>query len=132
VEQIDNLAGQALEFVIEVMGEKIDALVRALDPAADFGEMFGLFAADLVELGAELAQQFFQFLFERGTPLEMVDDLEEHEENCGQRRGVDKPRGKMLGIGRRDFLRQKKEKGKREKGKSADHNVNQEIIFEAG
>jgi hypothetical protein len=108
VQQIDDLAGEPLEFVVEVVGEKIDALMRALDPSADFAEMFGLLVADLVELGPELAQQFFQLLFERRTPLEMVDDLEEHEEDGRQRRRVDEPRGETLGIGRRDFLRERK------------------------
>jgi hypothetical protein len=106
VEEIDDVAGQALEFVVEIVGEMIDALVGALDPAADFGEVFRLLVTQLVELGPELAQQFFEFLFQRRTPLEMVDDLEEHEENRGQRGGIDEPRGEALGIGRRDFLRQ--------------------------
>jgi hypothetical protein len=106
MQQIDDLAGEPLEFVVEIVGEKIDPLVRALDPAAHFGEMFRLFVAQLVELGPELAQQFFEFLFQRRPPLEMVDDLEKHEQNRRQRRRVDQPRREMLGIGRGDFLRQ--------------------------
>ena len=50
VQDVDDLAGQALEFVVEVVGEMVDALVRAFDPAADFGEVLGLLAAELVEL----------------------------------------------------------------------------------
>ena len=43
MQEVDDLAGQPLEFVVEIVGEKIDALVRALDPAANLGEIFRLF-----------------------------------------------------------------------------------------
>ena len=64
VEEIDDFAGEALEFVVQVVGEVVDALVGAFDAEADFVEVFGLFVADLVELGAQLAQEFFEFLLE--------------------------------------------------------------------
>jgi hypothetical protein len=80
--------------------------MRALDPAPHLGEMLRLLVAQLVQLGPELAQQFFQLLFQRRPPLEMVDDLEKHEKDRGQRRGVDQPRGETLGVGRGDLLRQ--------------------------
>ncbi len=56
VEEVDDFAGEALEFVVEVVGEEVDALVGALDAGADFGEVGGLLVAELVELGADLAQ----------------------------------------------------------------------------
>ena len=107
MEEIDDFAGEALEFVVEIVGEEIDALMGALDAAADFGEVLGLLVAQLVELGAELAQQFFEFLLERGPALEVVDDLEEDEKNGGKRGGVDQPGGKMLGVGGGEFLGEK-------------------------
>ena len=64
MEEIDDFAGQALEFVIEIVGEEIDALMRALHPAADLDQMLGLFVAHLIQFGAKLAQQFFELLFE--------------------------------------------------------------------
>jgi hypothetical protein len=106
MQQIDDLAGQPLKFVVQIVGEKIDPLMRALHAAANLGEIFRLLVAQLVKLGPELAQQFFELLFQRRTPLEMVDDLQEHQQNRGQRRGIDQPRRKTLRIGRRDFLRQ--------------------------
>jgi hypothetical protein len=104
VEEVDDFAGEALEFVVEVVGEEIDALVGALDAAANLGEVLGLFLADLVEFGAELAQEFFEFLLEGRTSLEVVDDLEEDEEDGGERGGIDEPRGEMRRVGRRNFL----------------------------
>ncbi len=106
MEEIDDLAGQALELVVEVVGEEIDTLMRALDPAAHFGEMLRLLVTHLVEFGAELAKQFFEFLFERGPAFEVVDDFKEDEKDGGERGGIDQPRGKMLGIGRGNFLRE--------------------------
>ena len=106
VEEVDDLAGEALELVVEVVGEEIDPLVRALDAAANFGEVFGLLVAQLVEFDPRLAQKFFELLFERGTALEMVDDLEEDEEGGRERRGVDEPRGEMHRVGRGQFLRE--------------------------
>ena len=111
MEKIDDFAGQALEFVVEIVGEKIDALVGALDPAADLGDMFRLLVAQLVEFRAELAQQFFELLFERGTAFEVIDDLEEDQEDRGERSGINEPGGEMLGIGRGQFLGQDKVKG---------------------
>ena len=93
-----------LEFVIEIACEKIDALMRALHTTPDLGEMLRLLLAQLVEFGAELAQQLVEFLFERRTPLEVVDDLEEDEEDGGERGGIDEPRGEMRRVGRRNFL----------------------------
>jgi hypothetical protein len=92
VEEVDDFAGEALEFVVEVVGEQIDALVRALDAVANFGEVLGLFVADLVEFRSELAEQFFEFLFQRGAALEMVDHLEEDQEHGRERGGIDEPR----------------------------------------
>jgi hypothetical protein len=106
VEDVDDFAGEALELVVEVVGEVIDALVGAFDAAADFGEVLGLLEAELVELGAQLAQEFFEFLLERGAALEVVDDLEEDEEDGGERGGIDEPTGEVAGIGRGQFLGQ--------------------------
>ena len=39
-------------------------LVRALDAAAHFAEMLGLFVPQLIEFRAQLAQQFLQLLFQ--------------------------------------------------------------------
>ena len=104
VQEIDDLAGQALQLVVEVVGEEVDALVGALDPAADLGEMGGLLVAQLVELGADLAQQFLEFLLERGLALEVVDDLEEDEEDRAEGGRIEEPVGEMRGVGRREFL----------------------------
>jgi hypothetical protein len=104
VEEVDDLAGEALEFVVEVVGEVVDPLVRAFHTEPDFAEVLGLLVADLVELGAQLAQEFFQFLLERRAALEVVDDFEEDEQNGGERGGVDEPGGEADGIGRRHFL----------------------------
>jgi hypothetical protein len=104
VEDVDDFAGETLEFVVEVVGEEVDALVGALDAAADLGEVFGLLVAQLVEFRAELAEEFLEFLFERGAAFEVVDDLEEDEEDGGERGGVDEPGGEAHGIGRGDFL----------------------------
>jgi hypothetical protein len=104
VQQIDNLAGEALEFVVEIVGEVIDALVRAIDTSADFGEVLGLFMARLVHLGPELAQQFLEFLLERRPPLEVVDDFEKDEKDRAERGGIDKPGGEMRRVRRRNFL----------------------------
>jgi hypothetical protein len=104
VEEVDDFAGEALEFVVEIVGEEIDALMSALDAAADFGEVLALLVAELIELGAELAQQLFEFLLEGGAALEVVDDFEEDQEDRGERGGVDQPGGKMLRIGRGKFL----------------------------
>ena len=93
VEEIDDFAGEALEFVVEVVGEKIDTLVGAFDAGADFGEVLGLLVAQLVEFGAELAQQLFEFLLQRGAALEVVDDFEEDEEDGGEGSGIDEPGG---------------------------------------
>jgi len=112
VEEIDDFAGEALEFVVEVVGEKIDTLVGAFDAGADFGEVLGLLVAQLVEFGAELAQQLFEFLLQRGAALEVVDDFEKNEEDRPHGGGVDEPRGETGGVGRRDFL------GEREKTES--------------
>lgn len=113
VEDVDDFAGEALELVVEVVGEMVDALVGALDAAADLGEVLGVLEAELVELGADLAQEFFEFLLEGGAALEVVDDLEEDEEDGGERGGVDEPAGKMRWIGGGDFLR--KDEGRSEK-----------------
>ena len=86
--------GRRWEFVVEVVGEMVDTLgVRALDAAADLGEVLGLLEAELVELGAQLAQEFFELLLERRAALEVVDDLEEDEEDGGERGGIDQPVG---------------------------------------
>ncbi len=111
VEEVDDFAGEALEFVVEVVGEEIDALVGAFDAGADFGEMFGLFVTELVEFSPKLAEELFEFLFERGAALEVVDDLEEDEEDGGERGGVDQPGGEADGVGLGgDFLGKKREK----------------------
>jgi len=83
VEEIDDFGGKSLELVVEVVGEEVDPLVGSLDPGADFGEVRSLLMAELVELGPNLAQELFEFLFERRTSLEVVDDFEEDEESCG-------------------------------------------------
>jgi hypothetical protein len=106
VEEIDDFAGEALEFVVEVVGEVVDALVGAFDAEADFVEVLGLLVADLVELGAELAQEFLEFLFERRAPLEVVDDLEENEKDPGECGRVDEPGREAHGVGRGQFLRE--------------------------
>ena len=100
VEEIDDLARQALELVVEVVGEEVDALVRALDAAADLGKVRRLLVADLVELRADLAQEFLELLLERRLALEVVDDLEEDQQDRADRRGIDEPRGEMRGVGR--------------------------------
>ena len=95
MEDVDDLAGEALQLVVEVMGKVIDALVGALDPAAHLGEMLGLLVAELVELGPELAQQFFEFLLKDGRRLKWSMTLRKtrriaasaaasinHEERC--------------------------------------------------
>jgi hypothetical protein len=128
VEDVDDFAGEALEFVVEVVGKEVDALVGAFDAAADFDEVLGLFAADLVEFGAELAEEFFEFLFERGAAFEVVDDFEKDEEDGGEGGGIDEPGGKSLGIGRRDFLGEEEGEREKEKGKG-DHGVGNEIGF---
>jgi hypothetical protein len=56
VQDVHDFARQALELVVEVVREVIDPLVRALDPDTDLGEVLGLLVAELVELGAQLAQ----------------------------------------------------------------------------
>ena len=104
MEEVDNFSGEALEFVVEVVGEEIDPLVRALDAAADLGKVLRLLVAQLVEFRPELAEKFFEFLFERGPALEVVDDFEEDQKNGGERGGIDEPGGKMSRIGRGDFL----------------------------
>jgi hypothetical protein len=104
VEEVDDFSGEALEFVVEVVGEMVDALVGAFDAGADFAEMLRLLVADLVEFRAELPEQFLEFLFERGAALEVVDDFEEDEEDGGERGGVDEPGGKMGRVGRRNFV----------------------------
>ena len=106
MQDVDDLAGQALEFVVEIVREVIDALVRALDAAADFSEVLGVLEPYLVELAANLAQEFFQLLLERGPALEVVEDLEKNEQDGGERRGVDQPGGEPRGVGRGDFLRE--------------------------
>ena len=98
------------------MREVVDALVRALDSAADLGEVLGVLDADLVELAANLAQEFFQLLLKRGAALEVVEDLEEDEQDGGECRGVDEPGGKPRGVGRGDFLREGKGQGQKVKG----------------
>jgi hypothetical protein len=121
MQQIHNLSRQPLEFVVEIVGEEVDALVGAFDAGADFGEVLRLFVAELVELGAKLAEEFFEFLLERGAALEVVDDFEEDEEDGGQGGGIDQPGGEMLRVRRREFLGEKKVKGKRRKGKRTEH-----------
>jgi hypothetical protein len=101
VEDVDDFAGEALEFVVEVEREVVDALVRAFDAVADFGEVLGLFVAELVEFRAQLAQEFLEFLLERGPPFEMVENLEEDEKDAAERRSVDEPGRESRGIGRR-------------------------------
>ena len=76
----------------------------AFDPVADGGEMLGLLVAKLVELGAELVEEFFQFFFERGAAFEVVDDFEEDEEDGCEGGGIDEPGGEAIGIGRGNFL----------------------------
>ncbi len=95
VEEIDDFPGQAPEFVVEVVGQKIDALVCALDAPAHLGEMRRLLVAELVELRTDLAQQFFEFLLERGLALEVVDDLEKDEKDRTEGRRIDEPGGKV-------------------------------------
>ena len=91
MQQVHDVAGEPLQFVVEVVGEMIDALVGAIDAAADLGEMIGLLVAQLVQLGPKLPQKFFQLLLEGRAPLEMVDDLEEDEKDRGEGGGVDQP-----------------------------------------
>ena len=45
----------------------------------------------------------------------MVDDLEENEEDGGERGGVDQPGGEMRRIGRRHLLREEKREIRSEK-----------------
>ncbi len=98
------------------MREVVDALVRALDAAADFGQVLGVLDADLVELAANLPQQFLEFLLERRLALEVVEDLEENEQDGAKRRGVDEPRGEPRRVGHRHFLREDEIGGEKEKG----------------
>jgi hypothetical protein len=121
VEEVDDFAGEPLEFVIEVVGEVVDALVGAFDAVADFGKVLGLLLADLVEFGAELAQEFLEFLFERGAAFEVVDDFEEDEENGGERSGINQPGGEAKGIGRGEFLGENKVEGGSEKEEVGGH-----------
>ncbi len=104
VEEIHDLAGESLELVVEVVREKIDALVRALDPRADLGQVLGLLVAQLVQFRPELAQQLFEFLFQGGTALEVIDDLEKDEKDRGHGSRIDQPGGELHRIGLRDFL----------------------------
>jgi hypothetical protein len=105
VEEIYDFSGEALEFVVEVVRQQIYPLVSTFDPAANLGEMLGLLVTELIELGAQLAQKFLEFLFQRGSTLEVVDHLEKDEENRRQRGRIDEPRGEMRGVRRRNFLR---------------------------
>ena len=73
VQDVDDLAGQALQLVVKVVRQVVDALVRALDPAADFRQVLGVLHPDLVELATNLAQEFLEFLLERRPALEMVE-----------------------------------------------------------
>lgn len=91
MEEIDDFAGESLEFVVQVVGEEVDALVGAFNPTPDLGEVFRLLVADLVEFGAELAEEFFEFLFQGRAALEVVDDAEEDEEDGGHGGGIDEP-----------------------------------------
>ena len=68
-----------------------------------------------------LAQEFFQLLLERRAALEMVEDLEEDEQDGGERRGVDEPGGEPRGVGRGDFLRENQGEGQKVKGKGKRH-----------
>jgi hypothetical protein len=125
VEEIDDLARQALELVVEVVGEEVDALVRALDAAAHLGEMRGLLVPELVELRADLAQEFLKLLLERRLALEVVDDLEEDQQDRADGRGIDEPGGEMRGVGRREFLGEEseivmREKSRQREGKGAE------------
>lgn len=115
MQQIDNFCRQPLQLVIEIVRQKIDALVRALHPRPDFGKMRRLLVPQLIQLGPDLAQQLLQLLFQRRTPLEMVDDLEENEKDRCQRRRIDQPGGKMGRVGRRNLLGQEghQQQGKR-------------------
>jgi len=121
VEQVDDLAGEALQLVVQIVGEEIDALMGALHAGAHLGQMFRLLVAQLVQLGPQLAQQFLQLLFQRRTPLEMVDDLEEDQKNRREGGRIDEPRGEMLGIGRGDFLREEKIEGRCKEKKIGRH-----------
>ncbi len=76
MQDVDDLPRQALELVVQVVREMVDALVRALHPEADLGQVLGVLDPDLVEFAANLAQKFFQLLLERRPPLEVVKHLE--------------------------------------------------------
>ena len=104
MEEVDDFAGEALEFVVEVVGEEVDPLMRAFDAAANFGEVRGLFVAELVEFGAELLEEFFQLLFQGGLSLEMVDDFKEDEEDGADGGSIDEPGGDAGRRRRREVL----------------------------
>jgi hypothetical protein len=105
VQEVDDFGGEPLQFVVEVVSEEIDALVGTFNARADGGEVLALFVAQLVEFGAKLMEKFFQLLFQRGSSLEVIDDLEENEEDGREGRRIDEPGGEASGIGfRRNFL----------------------------
>ena len=106
--------GQALQLVVQVVGQQVDALVRALDAPAHFAQVGRLLVAQLVQLRADLAQQLLQLLFQRRLALEVVDDLEEDEQDRPGRRRIDQPVGKMRRIRRRNLLPQPGVPGKNE------------------
>ncbi len=124
MEDVDDFAGKALEFVVEVVGEVVDALVGAFDAETDFGEVFGLLDAELVEFGTELAEELFEFLLERGATLEVIDDFEEDEEDGGERGGVDQPGGEGFRVGGGDFLGEEEAEGKGGEEEVSEHGAN--------
>ena len=116
VQDVDDFAGQTLELVVEVVCEVVDTLVRTLDAGADFGQVLGMLDTDLVELAANLAQEFFQLLLERRPALEVIEDLEEDEQDRAKRGGIDEPRGEPRCVRHRHFLREEIVGRKKEEG----------------
>ncbi len=106
VQDVDDLPGQPLQLVVEVVREVVDPLVRAFDPPAHLGDMLGLLDAELVELGADLPHELFQLLFEGRPALEVIEELEEDEDHGGGGGGIDQPGGEARGVGRGHFLRE--------------------------